>query len=209
MQLSQVRLEIGADPMEVGRARRWVRARLAGCGVAESDEQLAETVVLLVSELVTNAVVHTGRPAVLCLSLPGPGRENTEPGTGPGTGIGADPGAGTGRGAETGALRVEVVDASRTAPSPRHAEGEDTGGRGLELVSGLADRWGWHHEGEGKRIWCEFDGAPDDGVADGAAPGDAVAGAADTHASCAGPPRRDGAPVPPRPRSSLTLRPTR
>lgn len=202
MQLSQVRLEIGADPMEVGRARRWVRARLAGCGVAQSDEQLAETVVLLVSELVTNAVVHTGRPAVLCLSLPGPGRENTEPCTG------TDPGAGTGRGAETGALRVEVVDASRTAPSPRHAEGEDTGGRGLELVSGLADRWGWRHEGEGKRIWCEFDGVPG-----GGAPGDAVAGGADAHAPCAGPstgpPRRDGTHMPPRPRGSLTLRPTR
>jgi anti-sigma regulatory factor (Ser/Thr protein kinase) len=51
----QMRLEIGADPAEVGRARRWVGARLADCGVG--DDGTAETVVLLVSELVTNAVV--------------------------------------------------------------------------------------------------------------------------------------------------------
>ncbi|MGW7191064.1 ATP-binding protein, partial [Streptomyces sp. NPDC054838] len=36
---------------------------------------------------------------------------------------------------------------------------DDTGGRGLELVDGLADRWGWQREGAGKRIWCEIDRA--------------------------------------------------
>lgn len=66
----QVQLEIRPDPAEVGRARRWARSRLAGCGIT-ADEPLAETLVLLVSELVTNAVVHTGRPAVLRLSLSG------------------------------------------------------------------------------------------------------------------------------------------
>ncbi|MYQ33759.1 ATP-binding protein, partial [Streptomyces sp. SID4956] len=34
---------------------------------------------------------------------------------------------------------------------------EATGGRGLALVDGLADRWGWTTEGAGKRIWCELD----------------------------------------------------
>ena len=66
----QVQLEIGADPTEVGRARRWARSRLAGCEIGR-DEQLAETLLLLVSELVTNAVVHTGAPAVLRILLPG------------------------------------------------------------------------------------------------------------------------------------------
>ncbi|KUN07097.1 hypothetical protein AQI95_11080 [Streptomyces yokosukanensis] len=65
-----MQLEIRPDPTEVGRARRWARSRLAGLGIA-ADEPLAENLILLVSELVTNAVVHTGRAAVLRLSLPG------------------------------------------------------------------------------------------------------------------------------------------
>ncbi|MYQ31105.1 ATP-binding protein, partial [Streptomyces sp. SID4956] len=65
-----MQLEIRPDPAEVGRARRWARSRLAGSGIG-ADEPLAETLILLVSELVTNAVVHTGCPAVLRLSLPG------------------------------------------------------------------------------------------------------------------------------------------
>ncbi|MGW4230063.1 ATP-binding protein [Streptomyces sp. NPDC004980] len=129
MQVLQVQLEVGPDPAEVGRARRWARSRLIGSGM--EDEPLAETIVLLISELVTNAVVHTGCPAVLRM-LFGP----------------------TG---STGTVRVEVADTSCHPPQPRHAEGEDTNGRGLELVDGLADRWGWQPEGAGKRIWCEID----------------------------------------------------
>ncbi|MFI2379427.1 ATP-binding protein [Streptomyces sp. NPDC018964] len=126
-----MQLEIRPDPAEVGRARRWARSRLAGSGI-EADEPLAETLILLVSELVTNAVVHTGRPAVLRLSLPG---TDTEEAT----------------------VRLEVTDRSDRAPVPRCVDGEATGGRGLALVDGLADRWGWSAEGAGKRIWCELD----------------------------------------------------
>lgn len=126
-----MQLEIRPDPAEVGRARRWARSRLAGSGI-EADEPLAETLILLVSELVTNAVVHTGCPAVLRLSLPG-----------------AE--------AEVSTVRLEVADGSDRAPVPRCAEGDDTNGRGLALVDGLADRWGWTAEGTGKRIWCELD----------------------------------------------------
>lgn len=130
MQVLQVQLEVGPDPAEVGRARRWARSRLAGSGIGD-DEPLAETLVLLISELVTNAVVHTGCPAVLRMLF-----------------------------AAEGGVRVEVADASDRPPRPRHAEGEDTNGRGLELVDGLADRWGWQPEGVGKSIWCEVDRAP-------------------------------------------------
>ncbi|MEU6809096.1 ATP-binding protein [Streptomyces sp. NPDC046831] len=132
MQVLQVQLEIRPDPAEVARARRWARSRLAGSGI-EADEPLAETLILLVSELVTNAVVHTGCPAVLRLCLPCPS-------------------AGT---ATT--VRLEVADASTRAPVPRCADDDATGGRGLALVDGLADRWGWSSEGAGKRIWCELD----------------------------------------------------
>jgi len=126
-------MEVGPDPAEVGRARRWARSRLAGSGLGD-DEPLAETLILLISELVTNAVVHTGCPAVLRML------------------VGAADPAGS-----AGTVRVEVADTSCCPPQPRHAAGEDTGGRGLELVDGLADRWGWQREGAGKRIWCEVD----------------------------------------------------
>ncbi|GAA1014352.1 MULTISPECIES: ATP-binding protein [Streptomyces] len=131
MQVLQVQLEIRPDPAEVGRARRWARSRLVGSGI-QADEPLAETLILLVSELVTNAVVHTGHPAVLRLSLPGAPAEVTT-------------------------IRVEVDDASTRAPVPRWVSDEATSGRGLALVDGLADRWGWSPEGKGKRIWCEVD----------------------------------------------------
>ncbi|MBD0424846.1 ATP-binding protein [Streptomyces sp. NPDC052309] len=126
-----MQLEIRPDPAEVGRARRWARSRLAGSGIRD-DETLAETLVLLVSELVTNAVVHTGCPAVLRLSLPGAVTEEAT-------------------------VRLEVDDTSDRAPVPRCVDGDETGGRGLALVDGLADRWGWSREGAGKRIWCELD----------------------------------------------------
>ncbi|MDX3510405.1 ATP-binding protein [Streptomyces caniscabiei] len=132
MQVLQVQLEIRPDPAEVGRARRWARARLSGSGIGD-DEPLAETLILLVSELVTNAVVHTGCPAVLRLQLSGR------------------------RDGAIGKVRLEVADGSACPPDPRCADGDETGGRGLALVDVLADRWGWAHEGVGKRIWCELD----------------------------------------------------
>lgn len=141
-----MQLEIRPDPTEVGRARRWARSRLAGAGIA-TDEALAETLILLVSELVTNAVVHTACPAVLCLRLTG-----TAAGDAPRT------------------VRLEVADSCATPPLPRCAEGDETNGRGLALVEGLADRWGWVAEGVGKRIWCELDRVPDHGPAAAPAP---------------------------------------
>jgi anti-sigma regulatory factor (Ser/Thr protein kinase) len=134
VQVLQVQLEIRPDPAEVGRARKWARSRLGGLGIV-ADEPLAETLILLVSELVTNAVVHTGRPAVLRLSLPGPQAEA----------------------APSATVRVEVADTSSRAPVPRCVGGDATGGRGLALVDCLADRWGWSPEGAGKSIWCELD----------------------------------------------------
>ncbi|MCX4747273.1 ATP-binding protein [Kitasatospora sp. NBC_01287] len=130
MQVLQVQLMVAADPAEVGRARRWVRAQVLAFG-ADPDAPFAETLVLVVSELVTNAVLHTGRPAVLRLSWP--------PAAGP--------------------LRVEVADASGSAPAPRHATASATSGRGLELVELLCARWGWYPQGSGKLVWCEIDRA--------------------------------------------------
>lgn len=140
-----MQLDIGCDPAEVGRARRWARSRLARSGLS-TDEPLAETLILLISELVTNAVVHTGRPAVLRMRLPVRPAAQGPPG-----------GRECGETFQDGTVRVEVADRSARPPRRRCAHGDDTGGRGLELVDGLADRWGWQPEGVGKRIWCEVD----------------------------------------------------
>jgi hypothetical protein len=159
VQVLQVQLEIRPDPTEVGRARRWARSRLAGLGIA-ADEPLAETLILLVSELVTNAVVHTGHAAVLRLSLPGAAAEPAErPDTAAEPAGSAEPAvtAGAPTTPLVATVRVEVADSSSRAPVPRCAGGDATGGRGLALVDCLADRWGWSPEGAGKSIWCELD----------------------------------------------------
>jgi hypothetical protein len=151
VQVLQVQLEIRPDPTEVGRARRWARSRLAGLGIA-ADEPLAETLILLVSELVTNAVVHTGHAAVLRLSLPGATAAAPADADVPPADADVPPAV-----SAAGTVRVEVADGSSRAPVPRCAGSDATGGRGLALVDCLADRWGWSPEGAGKSIWCELD----------------------------------------------------
>ncbi|WP_053648915.1 ATP-binding protein [Streptomyces sp. XY431] len=177
MQVLQVQLAVQADPAEVGRARRWVRSRLLNHGV-DPDAPIAETVVLVVSELVTNAVVHTGCPAVLRLCFPLGDFPGAPPDGSPGSSASGSVGGSSGacasgspssssapagggevrEAATVGPLRVEVADASQVAPAPRHAgaDVDATNGRGLELVELLCDRWGWYPDGSGKRVWCEI-----------------------------------------------------
>ncbi|MFB6440546.1 SpoIIE family protein phosphatase [Streptomyces sp. NPDC056411] len=52
-------------------------------------------------------------------------------------------------------LICEVSDTSSTSPHLRYAADEDEGGRGLFLVSQLAQRWGTRYTPEGKIIWAE------------------------------------------------------
>jgi serine phosphatase RsbU (regulator of sigma subunit)/anti-sigma regulatory factor (Ser/Thr protein kinase) len=53
------------------------------------------------------------------------------------------------------ALTCEVTDASSTSPHLRHAATNDEGGRGLFLISQLADAWGTRYTPHGKTIWTE------------------------------------------------------
>ncbi|MDV6287950.1 ATP-binding protein [Streptomyces sp. UP1A-1] len=65
--------------------------------------------------------------------------------------------------APTRTARIEVTD-TRTELTPPESEAltapdpQDTSGRGLLLVVGLATRWGWHLRpgGLGKTVWAEW-----------------------------------------------------
>lgn len=109
-----MQLNVEPDPAEVGRARRWARSRLTGSGIGP-DEPLAEALVLIVSELVTNAVVHTGCPAVLRMCVP----------------------AGPGGHCEDGTVRIEVADSSGRPPVPRRAGGDDSGAFFIASTGGV------------------------------------------------------------------------
>ncbi|MDX3071555.1 SpoIIE family protein phosphatase [Streptomyces sp. MI02-7b] len=52
-------------------------------------------------------------------------------------------------------LICEVSDSSNTAPHLRRARMLDEGGRGLFIVSQLAERWGTRQRPDGKTIWAE------------------------------------------------------
>ncbi|WP_079102210.1 SpoIIE family protein phosphatase [Streptomyces sp. TP-A0356] len=52
-------------------------------------------------------------------------------------------------------LICEVADGSSTSPHLRYATTTDEGGRGLFLVSQMAERWGTRYTPQGKVIWAE------------------------------------------------------
>jgi anti-anti-sigma factor len=130
--LERIELELSRERSAPGRARRELREALAG-RIPDSDRA---TLVLLTSELVTNAVIHPG-PAVegsIDLRIT----------------------------AYADRVRVEVGDAGggftldELAPRPR-----ESGGHGLIVVEGLSSRWGSgrrpSEKGGGFRVWFELD----------------------------------------------------
>jgi hypothetical protein len=54
-----------------------------------------------------------------------------------------------------GSLVCEVLDGSAALPRLRHAGRDEECGRGLEVVSQLAHRWGARRTSQGKIVWCE------------------------------------------------------
>lgn len=121
----------------VADVRRLLRESLRHWGVPA----LADTAVLLTTELVTNALRHTDRGAVLTATLT----------TGPNAPAGSAP--------PLCRLRVEVRDFNHRHPRLRAPSTHNTSGRGLQLVQSLADAWGVHAEGDGsgKVVWFELD----------------------------------------------------
>jgi anti-sigma regulatory factor (Ser/Thr protein kinase) len=114
------------EPDRIAEARRHLRELLHDWA---SPEQI-DSAVLLVSEMVTNVLVHTDTDALLLAEVTG----------------------------EAGArgLRVQVTDAGDDLPHKRRPGELASSGRGLMLIELLADAWGVNPRGEGKSIWFEL-----------------------------------------------------
>jgi anti-sigma regulatory factor (Ser/Thr protein kinase) len=116
---SQASWDLPADPETVGRARRLVRDALSGWGMSA----LADDLVMVVSEVVTNAVVHARSPMTLSLHRQGP------------------------------SVRGQVTDHSTAWPTLLPTGPDEEHGRGLAIVAAYADRWGVTPAPEGKTVW--------------------------------------------------------
>lgn len=135
----EARLSLRPRPQSAAAARAVVRDVLASNGMAA----LTDTALLLVSELVSNALRHGDGPYELLV------------------------------GCDEGGLLVSVGDRSLSSPRPRRpvhdmlrpdSPGDDPlsleeDGRGLLLVEALATDWGWTANGTGKRVWFRLDRA--------------------------------------------------
>ncbi len=125
--MTELRLPPTTD--SVPRARRFAREQLRD-SIADVD-----TVVLLVSEVVTNAVLHARSDVALFVSDVGE------------------------------VVRVEVRDTSPMPVRVHRFSVESATGRGLRLLDQLALRWGTTapEDGSGKVVWFEV-GSPDESV---------------------------------------------
>ena len=120
----ELRVPLSTDPGEVPRLRHLVREQLRAWRLAGA----AEVTLLLVSELVTNALLHGRPPLELRVA------------------------------AIEGKVRVEVHDAAGDRPPARAFPPPDAPhGRGIEIVAALANRWGSAPSPLGKVVWFEVD----------------------------------------------------
>jgi hypothetical protein len=151
-----------AEPIRVSEARRLAHETFTSWGM---DIEQADLACLLVSEVVTNVVLHAAVAATprheLVLEGAGAGPlgiigdwELTQFEDGLGTPAGKDFTLRLRRGHE--AVWVEVFDADLRLPRIRSAGESDEGGRGLYLVDQLATRWGSRPTKDGKAVWFEM-----------------------------------------------------
>ncbi len=101
------------------QARRHVRQKL----VAWELDDLVDPVVLLTSEVVTNALLHAGTVITVAVRREGTG------------------------------VRVEVGDGSGVQPVQRRRSATATTGRGVQLLESVSDGWGSTAVGVGKLVW--------------------------------------------------------
>ncbi|MFB9627023.1 ATP-binding SpoIIE family protein phosphatase [Nonomuraea helvata] len=146
-----------AQPIMVGEARRMASEAFSSWNVPEERAELA---CLLVSEVVTNVVLHAATASIPRreLVVEGPPLPFEESWDVPGF---EDEVVGDKeftlrlrRGDES--VWVEVFDQDLRLPRIRSAGENDEGGRGLYLVDQLARRWGSRPTREGKAVWFEI-----------------------------------------------------
>ncbi|MGW0823056.1 ATP-binding protein [Streptomyces sp. NPDC002845] len=122
-----------ATPASVGVARATVRELLGEWG---TGDETCDNAMLVVSELVTNALTHSASDWIIC-RLRAFGER----------------------------LHIEVEDQNRgrTHPARRQADPDDQGGRGLLLVSVVSRDWGVADSADrsGRVVWAEL--APEEG----------------------------------------------
>jgi PAS domain S-box-containing protein len=118
-----IELSLSARIEAPGEAREVARAAIARWGLTADT---ADTVALVVSELVTNAVLHTGSAPTLRMRTSG------------------------------GTVYVELSDDDSRPPRMRDPDDDDDGGRGLHLVEALCRRWSTRTTRTGKVVWCEI-----------------------------------------------------
>jgi anti-sigma regulatory factor (Ser/Thr protein kinase) len=106
------------------RARRFLKT--AAC--PEHHSALLDDAMVLVSELVTNSVLHGGPPLVVAVDCDG------------------------------AFLQVRVRDGSPSLPTPRAAGQADENGRGLALVAAMSHEWGVQPDTDGKLVWFMLHG---------------------------------------------------
>ena len=109
----------------MARARHRVVSAVRDWRLGLSDDRLDE-LRLLVSEVVTNALVHAGGGCRVGVRWTGT------------------------------RVRVEVTDATTDLPHRGDATREQESGRGLLLVDTLAPAWGAHARATGKTVWFEI-----------------------------------------------------
>jgi anti-sigma regulatory factor (Ser/Thr protein kinase) len=120
--LIETKTTLSPYPTSVGAARRFVRDVLSSRRVVDD---VVETVELLTSEVVTNAIVHAGSAPELVVRV------------------------------RRDRVRVEVNDKSPAVPVVRVVDPAAVSGRGMVIVEELAGAWGVEHIPRGKRVWFE------------------------------------------------------
>jgi anti-sigma regulatory factor (Ser/Thr protein kinase) len=125
-----VRTVFPCDASSVAAARRLVRGQLASDSTTASRrsdrEDIVDAATLLLSELVTNAIVHARTNVEVHLVT------------------------------DEVMLRAEVSDGNPAMPEARRPNGLNGTGRGLQLIDDLASRWGVLTSDAGKTVWFEL-----------------------------------------------------